>query len=453
MCEAIQSATTSTRAVASTWSWGQSGPSLSMDTRRPPFLPDGTKYGAPESYVHALVVDVGAKPCTPTYCGSTVATFSCPCWSFVPGVGSTEVRLPQPASVTFWSIDGARWLIDSGSMPKTGLSSSAIAMSLLGDWYTVTTLRVTPGLSTVVVPSSTDVGYGTGPDTGLRAASWKQWPAVMIHFLAIKEPEQALLYLVPSGFGMSVMVSFAANLNVPCGTSEPLATADAGAAVTTAAASAKNVADSKARARMGKPPDQGRLRGPATGARVAKNDKAVAGITATAGKSVDADQVDDEDEGLARLDDAARAAVAVSEVRRDDELAAAADLHARDALVPAGDDLAGAEAEPQRLAAVPGRVELLAGRVRDADVVHGDGLAGRGLRAVTDRDVGDLEVGRRVALGAVDLGLFQGHGTHRTHAREAAPNGLRPRAEKREKSSHLGYCSVACASSLFWLRG
>ena len=79
------------------------------------------------------------------------------------------------------------------------------------------------------------------------------------------------------------------------------------------------------------------------------------------------------------------AAVAVAEVRRDDEPAAAADLHARHALVPAGDDLAGAERERERLAAVPGGVELLAGGVGDADVVHDDGVAGRGLGAVARR--------------------------------------------------------------------
>ena len=51
--------------------------------------------------------------------------------------------------------------------------------------------------------------------------------------------------------------------------------------------------------------------------------------------SADAEQVDHEDQRLAGLDDAAGAAVAVPEVRRDDELAAAADLHALHALVPA----------------------------------------------------------------------------------------------------------------------
>ena len=44
--------------------------------------------------------------------------------------------------------------------------------------------------------------------------------------------------------------------------------------------------------------------------------------------SADAEQVDHEDQRLARLDRAAGAAVAVPEVRRDHELAAAADLHA-----------------------------------------------------------------------------------------------------------------------------
>ena len=47
-----------------------------------------------------------------------------------------------------------------------------------------------------------------------------------------------------------------------------------------------------------------------------------------AARSADVDQVHHEDQRLAGLDDAAGAAVAVREVRRDDEPAAAADLHA-----------------------------------------------------------------------------------------------------------------------------
>src|SRR5437868_5929655 len=74
--------------------------------------------------------------------------------------------------------------------------------------------------------------------------------------------------------------------------------------------------------------------------------------------SADAEEVDHEDERLAGLD-GARAAVAVAEVRRDDQLATAADLHARDTLVPAPDDAAGAQRELEGLATVPGRVELL----------------------------------------------------------------------------------------------
>ena len=70
--------------------------------------------------------------------------------------------------------------------------------------------------------------------------------------------------------------------------------------------------------------------------------------------------------------DAARAAVAVGEVRRDDEPAASADLHADQAVVPAGDDPTGAQREDQRLAAVVAGVELLTGGEGDADVVHGD---------------------------------------------------------------------------------
>src|SRR4051794_18055470 len=86
--------------------------------------------------------------------------------------------------------------------------------------------------------------------------------------------------------------------------------------------------------------------------------------------SADADEVDDEDQRGAGLDDTAGPAVAVGLVRRDGQPTAAADLHAGDALVPALDDHADAEPELQRVAAVPGGVELLAGLVGDAHVVR-----------------------------------------------------------------------------------
>ena len=119
----------------------------------------------------------------------------------------------------------------------------------------------------------------------------------------------------------------------------------------------------------------------------------------------DVDEVDDEDERLARLDRAAGAAVAVGQVRGDGEPAAAADLHADDALVPAADDLADAEAEVQRRAAVPRRVELLAGGVGHADVVRRDGVAGAGLAAVALGEVLDDQLGRGGVAREVDLGL------------------------------------------------
>jgi cellobiose phosphorylase len=63
---------------------------------------------------------------------------------------------------------------------------------------------------------------------------------------------------------------------------------------------------------------------------------------------------------LARADHVAGAAPAVGEVRRDRDAPAPADLHPRHAVVPAADDLAPAEPELERVAAVPRRVELRA---------------------------------------------------------------------------------------------
>src|SRR6185295_19524083 len=75
-----------------------------------------------------------------------------------------------------------------------------------------------------------------------------------------------------------------------------------------------------------------------------------------------------------------------------------------------GDDAARAEREPQRGAALPRRVELLAGRVGDADVVHVDDVARARLRAVADRDVLRDELGGGRSLDGVDLGSLRGHG-------------------------------------------
>src|SRR4029453_11903503 len=103
--------------------------------------------------------------------------------------------------------------------------------------------------------------------------------------------------------------------------------------------------------------------------------------------SADADQVDHEDQGLAGLDRATGAAVAVPEVRWDDALTPATDLHPLHTGVPPLDDLADAELEGQRHAPVLRRVELLAGRVGHAHVVHVPPRPGLGLVAVTHGDV------------------------------------------------------------------
>src|SRR5581483_4122175 len=64
-----------------------------------------------------------------------------------------------------------------------------------------------------------------------------------------------------------------------------------------------------------------------------------------------------EDERGVRRDDTAGAALAVAELGRDDQAAFAADLHRRDALVPALDHAAGADRERERAAAVDRRIE------------------------------------------------------------------------------------------------
>src|SRR5207302_9887286 len=111
--------------------------------------------------------------------------------------------------------------------------------------------------------------------------------------------------------------------------------------------------------------------------------------------SSEREQLDLEHERRARRDDVARArvlrvlreaALAVGELARDRELALAAHLHARDALVPALDDPALAEGELEGLLPVDRAVELLPVG-EPARVVHGHGLAGLRGRALSDHQV------------------------------------------------------------------
>src|SRR5699024_3274897 len=112
-----------------------------------------------------------------------------------------------------------------------------------------------------------------------------------------------------------------------------------------------------------------------------------------------------EDQGLSGDDHRRGPPVPVAERSGDVEAAAAAHLHALDALVPAGDDLADAELEAQRLAAVPGGIELLAGGVGDPDVVDVDDVSAAGLLTIADDLVGAEQLGRGGALRTVDLWL------------------------------------------------
>src|SRR5687768_8480631 len=126
--------------------------------------------------------------------------------------------------------------------------------------------------------------------------------------------------------------------------------------------------------------------------------------------SRDVDEVDDEHQGLAALDDATCAATAAAEIGRDREPAPAADAHPADALIPAGDHLAAAEPEVEGLVAVPARVELLSVAPGDADVVDDDTRPTRRLRAVSDDLVLDDEIGRRLSGRDGDVRLAaRGH--------------------------------------------
>src|SRR5260370_25603120 len=90
--------------------------------------------------------------------------------------------------------------------------------------------------------------------------------------------------------------------------------------------------------------------------------------------SADPEQLDLEDQRGAGRDDAARAAVAVPQVRGDDQLALAAHLHGDDALVPALDDAALAHRELERGPAVHRAVDL-GSALEPAGVVHAHGVA------------------------------------------------------------------------------
>ena len=103
-------------------------------------------------------------------------------------------------------------------------------------------------------------------------------------------------------------------------------------------------------------------------------------------------------------EDTAGATRAVPEVGRDRQLAAAADLHADEAVAPTGDHLV--ETEADRFVAVPRCVELIARLLADTDVVHGDHATGLRFRTLAEDEIGDDEVSRCGLWEEIDFRLL-----------------------------------------------
>jgi hypothetical protein len=97
------------------------------------------------------------------------------------------------------------------------------------------------------------------------------------------------------------------------------------------------------------------------------------------------------------------ASTAIGLFGRDGELAAAADFHSGNAVLPAR--YQPTQREFDRLPAAEGAVEFLTGVVLDTGVMHLDRAAGDCLRPVADDDVFDGELGGRRPGREVDLGF------------------------------------------------
>ena len=120
----------------------------------------------------------------------------------------------------------------------------------------------------------------------------------------------------------------------------------------------------------------------------------------------DCEQLDVKDERRVRRNHAvAGAADAVGEIGRNDEATRAADLHSRDALLPAQNHAPAAQRKRERLTAIEGAVELAAalvlrGRVKQpAGVMNDDDHARQRLVADPGDEVGDEHRSRRRRRG------------------------------------------------------
>src|SRR6476469_4571933 len=105
-------------------------------------------------------------------------------------------------------------------------------------------------------------------------------------------------------------------------------------------------------------------------------------------------QFDIEHQRGVRGDDAASATRPVTERRRNDQRALAADVHRTDAFVPARNHLALADLELERLVAVDGGIEflaLLAVLVEPSGIMHDASLAGLRRSTGADLAVDDLQ--------------------------------------------------------------
>jgi len=87
----------------------------------------------------------------------------------------------------------------------------------------------------------------------------------------------------------------------------------------------------------------------------------------------------------------------------DCQLTPTADLHSRNAVLPALNEAT--QREFDGLAATPRAVEFFAAVVINADVVHLDGASGRGFGSIPDHQVFDDELSGRWAAGKLNLGF------------------------------------------------
>ena len=135
------------------------------------------------------------------------------------------------------------------------------------------------------------------------------------------------------------------------------------------------------------------------------------------------EKVDDKHQSFVRLDHATGAPSAIAEMRWDGERAAATDLHARNALVPARDDLACTQPEFERFHPIPGCIELLAGGPRDSNVMDHHVLARSHGGTVADNVINNDQFSGSKFLGDRNGRLRHGNARYRPSVvRSKAPS-------------------------------